>query len=235
MPCIKKAPTSGNKMLERPEFNLLKSQGYSWNNPFELIKIFEEKISKYTGAPYVTVTDCCTHAVEICLRYIDPKVVCRIPKYNYISIPMTFHKLGIPFEYTDEVWTGYYKIDPLNIIDMAPRFTKNCYVPGHHCCLSFGNKKVLKIQRGGAILTDNKDAHDYFQKMRYDGRDLTVAPWQDQGKFTMGFHYNLTPEDCGRGILLMDELSKNGSKNDHAFMSYDVVKYYPDLKDIEIN
>ena len=34
-----------NKMLERQEFDLLKSKGYTWQNPFELIKIFEEKIA----------------------------------------------------------------------------------------------------------------------------------------------------------------------------------------------
>ena len=50
----------------------------------------------------------------------------------------------------------------------------------------------------------------------------------------MGFHYNLTPEDCGRGILLMDQLSAHGTENKDAFMSYDVVKYYPDLKNIKI-
>ena len=51
--------------LQRQEINHLKELGYKWDDLFDIIKIFENKISKYTGAPYVTVTDCCTHALEL--------------------------------------------------------------------------------------------------------------------------------------------------------------------------
>ena len=61
---------------------------------FEKFKEFETALSEYTGAPHVVLTDCCTHAVELCLRLkgIRYKTV-TIPYRSYLSIPMTFHKL----------------------------------------------------------------------------------------------------------------------------------------------
>ena len=53
---------------------------------------FEKDISKYTGAPYVVLTDSCTHALEICFRYKQTgPVVC--PAHTYLSVPMMLHKV----------------------------------------------------------------------------------------------------------------------------------------------
>ena len=35
---------------------------------FETVKVFEEHIAKFFGAKYGVATDCCTHALELCLR-----------------------------------------------------------------------------------------------------------------------------------------------------------------------
>ena len=35
---------------------------------FETVQEFEKQIAKFYGAPYAVATDCCTHAVELCLR-----------------------------------------------------------------------------------------------------------------------------------------------------------------------
>jgi len=59
--------------LERQEIKYLKELGYKWDSLFDIIKMFEGKISKYTGAPYVTVTDCCTHALELSQDTCRPK------------------------------------------------------------------------------------------------------------------------------------------------------------------
>ena len=37
----------------------------SYNNP---INKLEKQLAEFTGAPYVVATDCCTHAIELCLR-----------------------------------------------------------------------------------------------------------------------------------------------------------------------
>jgi dTDP-4-amino-4,6-dideoxygalactose transaminase len=35
---------------------------------FEKIANFEKELSEFTNSPYVVTTDCCTHAIELCLR-----------------------------------------------------------------------------------------------------------------------------------------------------------------------
>ena len=58
---------------------------------FDDIKRFELALAEFTGAPYVVMTDCCTHAIELCLRY-DKIKQCTFTPYTYLSIPMTMHK-----------------------------------------------------------------------------------------------------------------------------------------------
>lgn len=219
-------------MLERPEINQLKDKGYTWDQPFDIVRLFENKLSAYTGAPYVTVTDCCTHAIELCLRYERPIDKLQLPKHTYLSLPMTLSKLNIAFEFVDKDWTGYYYLAPTKIVDMAARLDKECYIANTHSCLSFGHKKVLEILRGGAILTDNREAHEYFQTARYDGRDINNVPWTKQKEYNIGYHYNLSIEDCARGILLLDQIT-NVTYNKDLFT--DCKSYYPDLSKIKIN
>ena len=61
---------------------------------FNDIHRFEVALAEFTGAPYAIMTDCCTHAIELCLRYDKIREVMITP-YTYLSLPMTFHKLGI--------------------------------------------------------------------------------------------------------------------------------------------
>ena len=35
------------------------------------IPILEKNLAAFTGAPYAVATDCCTHALELCLRLDD--------------------------------------------------------------------------------------------------------------------------------------------------------------------
>ena len=36
---------------------------------FEAVSKFEKKVAEFYGAPYAVAVDCCTHALELCLRY----------------------------------------------------------------------------------------------------------------------------------------------------------------------
>ena len=59
---------------------------------FEVVDKFEKAVAEFFGAPYAVSTDCCTHAVELCLRYKNIKNI-QVPKHTYLSIPMTDGKL----------------------------------------------------------------------------------------------------------------------------------------------
>ena len=191
---------------------------------FDKILEFEQALAEYTGSPYAIMTDCCTHAIELCLRYEQPKHVLFTP-YTYLSIPMTMHKLGISFEYLDsnEQWIGEYHFVGSCVWDSARRLERNMYKPKQMQCLSFGHSKPLQIGHGGAILLDNKEAYETLLRMRYDGRDLTVSPWESQKTFSVGYHYRPTIEDAQRGLELLRHVDE-------------APKYvaYPDLRNIRI-
>jgi dTDP-4-amino-4,6-dideoxygalactose transaminase len=78
------------------------------------------------------------------------------------------------------------------------------YVGGFHV-VSFQIKKRIPIGRGGMILTDDTDAVAWLRKARYDGRDMSVPQWEDDGDIC-GWHMYMTPEDAARGIILMDQV-----------------------------
>ena len=143
---------------------------------FDDIRRFEETLAEFTGAPYAIMTDCCTHAIELCLRY-DKVRGLKMTPFTYLSIPMTMHKLGIDYVYLDETeqtWIGEYQFRYTRIWDSARRCERNMYREGQMQCLSFGYDKPLHIGRGGAILLDDKKAYDAIIRMRYDGRDLNI-------------------------------------------------------------
>ena len=64
---------------------------------FDRLFKFEQDLAKYTGAPYVVVTDGCTHALEIALRY-DQILTCEFSAYTYLSVPMLMHHLHIDYQ-----------------------------------------------------------------------------------------------------------------------------------------
>lgn len=162
------------------------------------VQEFEQLIARFYNAPYAVAVDCCTHAIELCLRLTKPgQVTC--PTHTYLSVPMTFEKLNIKWEFVDNDWKDYYYIGHTNIIDAAVYWKQNGYIPGTMMCLSFQFKKHLNLGRGGMILLDNEKDADLLRKMSYDGR-LPNIPWAEQNIDTMGYHYYMTPETAQRGI-----------------------------------
>lgn len=197
-------------------------------NTFNDISRFEVALAEYTGAPYVVMTDCCTHAIEMCMRYDKVREVMFTP-YTYLSIPMTMHKLGIDYRYhkeSSQTWVGEYSFGLTRIWDSARRFEKDMYRPGTMQCLSFGHTKPLHIGRGGAILLDDKAAYEAIIKMRYDGRDLNIRPWESQQSFKVGYHYKPTPEEAVQGLALLQGIKEFPVKPEY----YD----YPDLRTVTI-
>ena len=198
---------------------------------FDKILKFEQELAEFTGAPYAIMTDCCTHAIELCLRH-DQIRECAFTPFTYLSVPMTMHKLGIKYDYFPDhlphrqQWTGEYKFEGTRIWDSARRLEKDMYRPGQMQCLSFGYTKPLHIGRGGAILLDNKAVYDAILLQRYDGRDLTISPWETQREFRVGYHYKPTPEEAVQGLALLQGIKERRPVPEHVA--------YPDLRKITI-
>jgi dTDP-4-amino-4,6-dideoxygalactose transaminase len=156
----------------------------TFNDLFSL----EAELAAYTGAPYVVVTDGCTHAIELAMRWYQVKQV-EFTAYTYLSIPQTMINLGIKYQLLDETWSGEYQFHGTNIWDSARRLEPNMYRSGQVQCLSFGHTKPLAVGRCGAILLDDPEAHHHLSCMRADGRDLSILPWETQQAFGPGWHY----------------------------------------------
>ena len=189
---------------------------------FEKITEFERALAEFTGAPYAVMTDCCTHAIELCLRY-DKHTRVLFPAHTYLSIPMTMHKLGISYDYTDKPWIGEYQFISTRIWDSARLLKQDMYRPGQLQCLSFGYGKPLEIGRGGAVLTDDAEVYRTLKHQCYDGRDLSISPWENQKTFKVGYHYKPTIEEAVIGLEklpLVDQTPK--------------YYQYPDLREIII-
>ena len=187
---------------------------------FVSVEKFEEEIADFFGAPYAVATDCCTHAIELCLRYKKIQKT-SVPKHTYLSIPMTLEKLGLDWKFNDEEWSDYYKLKDTNIIDAAVLWKPNSYISGTFMCLSFQFKKHLSLGRGGIILCDNLLDRAQLIKMSYDGRHRDL-PWTEQNVDQIGYHYYMTPETAQLGL---DKLSNavNTESNNWTW------KDYPDL------
>jgi dTDP-4-amino-4,6-dideoxygalactose transaminase len=190
---------------------------------FTKIFEFESALTEYTGAPYAIMTDCCTHAIELCLRY-DKVTTTSFTAFTYLSVPMTMHKLNIHYTYVNEQWSGEYQFYHTRIWDSARKLERNMYKKGAMQCLSFGNGKPLQIGRGGAILLDDREAYTTMLAQRYDGRDLTISPWESQTTFNVGFHYRPTIEEAILGLKLLS----SGS------LTTQPTNTYPDCRKIRI-
>jgi dTDP-4-amino-4,6-dideoxygalactose transaminase len=199
------------KEFQRPEPEQIRKMGYQWDDPRDIIDIFEKKVAKFAGSNYAVATDSCSHAIFLGMVYegMEGNILLTdyiyIPRQTYASVPMQIQYAGFDYVFQHRVeWTGFYRIDPTRVIDAALRWTKGMYIKDSLMCLSFQIKKRIPIGRGGMILCDKKDEYEWLKLASYDGRDLNT-PYDSKGHIKMdGWHYYMTPEDAARGIILMD-------------------------------
>lgn len=193
-------------------------------NAFKVVRDFEAAVAEYTGAPYCVSVNSCTMALLLACKYLNVSEV-SIPRYTYVSVPMSVMHAGGKVKFRDEEWIGEYRLRPYPIWDSARRFTSGMYRPGSYQCVSFHWSKILGIQQGGAILHDNADADRWFRKARFDGRTEGVAPKDDTFDFA-GFHCYLSPELAAEGLVRLSFLPKH---NDDLPNSD-----YPDLSKVAL-
>lgn len=190
---------------------------------FDALFALEQELADYTGAPYVVVTDGCTHAIELVFRYYKISQT-EFTAFTYISIVQLMERLGVRYRLKDEEWTGEYQFYDTNVWDSARRLEPNMYRSGQIQCLSFGNSKPISVGKCGAILLDDVAAYHRLSQMRSDGRDLRINPWIDQKHFPVGWHYCPTLESVAQVRHKLSMVQPQCQK---------VV--YPDCRGISIN
>tara|TARA_R110002153_G_scaffold273339_2_gene444007 strand:+ start:9603 stop:10247 length:645 start_codon:yes stop_codon:yes gene_type:complete len=195
---------------------------------WENVDKFEELIADYTGSKYAVAVDSCTNALFLSFKYckdvleLDNWFV-EIPKQTYISVPMQAIHAGYKVKFVDKSWAGSYNLGSLPIIDSAQKFCSNMYEDGTFYCLSFNFKKILSTGKGGMILTDNKDAYEWFRRVRYDGRpsiyynDMMHTPVTE-----IGYHMYMTPEQAVMGIQNFYTLHPDRDSNSSCSEDYKI-------------
>jgi len=209
------------KHLQRPELDQLKTLGYDWQDPRDVVDMFEKKVAAFAGSCYAVAVDCCSHAVFLSLKYCNAMGTVTMPTRSYVSIAQQIVHAGCRVAFEDIAWSGRYQLKPYPVWDAAVRWTPGMYTGGLHC-VSFQLKKRVPIGRGGMVLTDDLEAYKWLKLASYDGRDLAVPQWEDDYA-VMGWHYYMTPEDAARGIILMDSVDPS-TYGDSA-----TEQNYPDL------
>jgi dTDP-4-amino-4,6-dideoxygalactose transaminase len=198
------------------------------HNPYKIVQMFEEEVALYTNSPYAISVDSCTNALFLCCKYLGVGEV-TIPSKTYLSVPMSIIHAGgeVIFDKTSKTnhWIGTYQLKPYPIYDAAKRFTSNMYVHGTFMCLSFHIKKNLGLGKGGMILTDNKEAYEWFKKARYEGRGEVY--YKEDNISSLGWNMYMTPQEAAHGLCLMQNYPMN--KTD-----LDELNGYRDLTEFDI-
>jgi hypothetical protein len=217
--------------LQRPELNQVKALGYDWNDPRDIVDMFEKKVAAFAGSKYAVTVDCCSHGLLLAMKYLQYKDELKIgstitiPKMTYVSAPMQIIHAGHSVAFEDLEWSGVYQFKPTNVWDGAVRWTKGMYVGGDAIqVVSFQIKKRIPIGKGGMILTDSEEAYKWFKMASYDGRDLNTAYTADGHVKMVGYHFYMTPEDAARGIILMDQTPEVNQDTGNSNTYVDVSK-----------
>ena len=203
------------------------------NNPYSIITIFEETVADYCDAPYAIAVDNATNGLFLCMKYLKiEEEEITIPARTFMSVPCAIIHAGNKVIFNKshpsiqgKKLKGEYKLEPFPIWDSALTFTKNMYKSGQFQCLSFsGPHKYLKCGKGGMILTDNKEAYEWFKRAVYFGRrpvDHLVE------KFDMlGWNYYMLPEIAAKGAVLMLGMADNNEDLEIEYQDLSQYKIY---------
>jgi len=189
----------------------MKKELTDYKTPAAALYEFESELAKFTGATGVIVTDSCEHAIELGLRYKKPKMYATIPPQTPFAIPMILKALEIEYMYSEDKWENEFRIQGSSVYVSAKHLAKDMFQlenPNQKkiVCVSFAEGSALNLGGGGAILTNDKKAYEWLKLAANGGRDLTIGNWEDQKKFTVGYHYGMRPADA---IVGLDMLANN--------------------------
>ena len=206
---------------------------------YRITEEFEEKLSDYTGAPYVVTLDNMSNGIFLALyyeNYVKKSIengIITIPSRTYPSVPCEIIHAGLKVNFEEvkgKTIKGIYQLKGSNVWDSALRFTSDMYIPNQHICISFtGPYKHFKLSKGGAILTDSLEAYLWFKRARYSGR--RECSYHDDNFDMLGWNFYMMPELAARGVLLMNQFyNLDGSKKQNP----DLELPYPDLSKFKI-
>lgn len=190
------------------------------DNNIDFIRLFERKLSEYTGFSEAVCTDCCTNALLISLealyrnKVIDKANKLDITCYTYMSVPMTLVNNGWKIDFVDDKWKNSYQLGKTNVYDAATDLHENMandYSLSAIVCISFQQKKRLSLGRGGAILLNNSELAKQLRRLVYDGRNPYISNNEEiatsSDDIVCGYHCYMDPEKAAVGIAKLNQIN----------------------------
>ena len=177
---------------------------YSLSDPWDVVDLFEKKLAEYGGSKYAVAVDNCTDALFLCLKYLKAEGEITLPKRTYVSVPCSVIHAGCQVKFKDIEWSGTYQLNPYPVYDAATRMQRGMYIQDSYFCLSFHRRKHIPIGKGGMILTNDKNAYEWFKVARYEGRHIDKL-YKDDTFDMIGWNMYMPPEQAAIGL----ELFKN--------------------------
>lgn len=199
---------------------------------YRVVDDFEDELSDYTNSPHVVTVDSATNAIFLSLLYerlalqFPPNPSVTLPRRTYVGVLQAARNAGWRVRWDDTPWVDRYRIAPTRVVDSARHFARDMYVPGTLAAVSFHVAKQLPLGRGGAILTDDKDAADWLRRARADGRAPgDTPPYALVGN--MG-HCYMPPPTAALGLWILSRWA------DSEFSPAPLgLERYPDLSTLE--
>ncbi len=173
---------------------------------YRVVDAFEDELCDYTGAPYAVAVNSCTNALLLALtweRMPGVEAPIRLPRRTYVGVLQSVLNAGFDVEWEAAPWKSFYALTPAMVFDSARHLAQGMWGSGWFAgsvCLSFHSAKQLPLGRGGAILTDDVEAADWFRAARMDGRP-PGAPIEDT--VFPGFHCPMPPDVAARGLDIL--------------------------------
>tara|TARA_Y100000593_G_scaffold4019_1_gene7897 strand:- start:32067 stop:32714 length:648 start_codon:yes stop_codon:yes gene_type:complete len=193
---------------------------YNLKDPWDVVDLFEKQLAEYGGSKYAVAVDNCTDAMFLCLKYLKAEGEVTLPKRTYVSVPCTVIHAGCQVRFENIEWSGAYQLSPFPVYDGATRMRRGMYEPGSYYCISFHRRKHIPIGKGGMILTDDKDAYEWFKVARYEGRHMENL-YKDDYFDMIGWNMYMPPEQAAEGLELFknvedfnDDLESSGVHKD---------------------
>lgn len=202
--------------------NVMYTSGQRWfeqqhaRRAYHVVDAFEHELCSYTGSPYAVAVNSCTNAILLALTWerkqrtiIAYNPVLELPRRTYIGVLQSALNAGWDVEWHDDPWYERYLLRGTSVVDSARFLSVGMYEgapPGAPVyCLSFHSAKQLPLGRGGAILTDDGDAAEWFRAARMDGR----PPGKDTPVFP-GYHCPMPPDVAARGLDVLSRWNDKG-------------------------
>ncbi len=182
---------------------------------YRVVDNFERELCDYTGAPFAVAVNSCTNALLLALTWEPTQCVegpIRLPRRTYIGVLQSVLNAGFHVKWDDglnwEEHQSWYMLAPTRVVDSARHLERAMYefCPRSFACLSFHSAKQLPIGRGGAILTDDEEAAEWFRAARMDGR----APGDVRDPVFPAFHCPMPPDVAARGLDVLSRWNDRG-------------------------